>query len=514
MTKKSKKKKIIIWSAVALVVVVVIVFLSTGNGEKANMLTLEKGNVALEVSVTGKVIPAKNVDLAFETSGRVSRVNVDVGDEVYAGKTLVQLENSELYARVAEAEATLKAQEAKLVELERGPREEETSVKNAELSKAKQDLENYYTSIPGILNDAFAKANDAVRTKTDELFTNDDTNTPRLTFTVTDSQAEVNAITLRVASGLELSIWRNELKTISENSSTEILMNALQKAMNHLSIIRNFMTSALDVMNTTSGISDTNIAAYKLNIYTGRTNVNTSYTTLNTQIQSVESQRALIERIQKEYELLLSGNTEEQIDAQKAVVDQASASLAYYRSQLNKTSLSAPFGGRVTKVDVKIGDVVSAGVAGVSLIGSEKFEVEANIAESDISKVKIGNMAKVTLDAYGKNVIFDATVVQIDLSETVIEGVSTYKTKFQFMEDDERILSGLTADIDILSENKEGILFVPTRNIITEGRKQYVLKVLGDGSTEKTEIITGLRGSDGRTEVISGVSEGDILSLD
>jgi multidrug efflux pump subunit AcrA (membrane-fusion protein) len=149
----------------------------------------------------------------------------------------------------------------------------------------------------------------------------------------------------------------------------------------------------------------------------------------------------------------------------------------------------------------------------VSLIGGGNFEIEANIAESDIAKVKVGNTAKVTLDAYGKGVLFEATITQIDLSETVLEGVATYKTKFQFKDKDERILPGLTADVDVMSGKKENVLYVPTRNIVIDGRKYFVMKIKGENTT-KTEITTGLRGSDGRTEVLSGVNEGDVIGIE
>ena len=209
--------------------------------------------------------------------------------------------------------------------------------------------------------------------------------------------------------------------------------------------------------------------------------------------------------------LKLAGTVPEQIAAQEAKVLQAKASADYERSQLAKTILRAPFSGIVTKVDFDPGDIVSLNTPVISLIGRGAYQIEVNIAESDIAKVKVGNPAKVTLDAYGPSLVFDAKVAQIDLSATIIEGVPTYKTTLIFSKEDARILAGLTANVDILSDQKENVLYVPTRNIISRDSKKFV-KLVKDKKKEIFEevgVAVGLRGSDGRTEIISGLKEGD-----
>ncbi len=80
-----------------------------------------------------------------------------------------------------------------------------------------------------------------------------------------------------------------------------------------------------------------------------------------------------------------------------------------------------------------------------------------------------------------------------------------------FNDVDERIKSGLTANIDILHDKREDVLFVPTRSVFSENGKQFVKKIEGE-ETIDWEVTTGLRGSDGRTEIIEGLSEGDRIA--
>lgn len=514
---KNRKKIIIAIVIVIIALIAAYLLFWRGNGEEIKSIAVERGNVVSEVSVTGRVTPAKSINLAFESGGRINSIAVSVGKVVSAGQLIASLENDDLAAQIAQAKANVKMQEAKLSDLRAGTRPEEIQIKEAELKKAEQDLENYYSGIVDVLNDAYAKADDAVRTKTDELFLNDDTQTPKLTFQISYSQIEVDVVALRVRATSELNIWKSELGNLSNISPNSEKLEKSKKGKEHLSVIREYLAKALDAMDASVGISVSTVSSYKANIYTGRTNVNSSYSSLSSQEQNIASQILSVQKINEEFLLKRAGSTAEQIAAQEAQVDQTKASVLYYESQLRKTKTFAPFSGIITKVNFVRGDIVTSNAPVVSLIGSGKYEVEVNVAESDIAKIEVGKDATVILDAYGPDAVFTAKIAKINLSETVIDGVSTYKTTLIFNEDDKRILPGLTADITILSDVKENVLYVPTRNIISKNGKKVVKIVkTADGKEiiEEREINVGLRGSNGRTEILSGLSENDRIAAD
>ena len=176
-------------------------------------------------------------------------------------------------------------------------------------------------------------------------------------------------------------------------------------------------------------------------------------------------------------------------------------------------TVPSPLRTTVTRLPFRQGDTVTISDTVVSLVGTGKMQIEGSVAETDISRVKIGETAQVTLDAYGPNVIFDAKVIKIDLSATALEGVATYKTTLEFNKNDSRILPGLTANVDILSDSRNNVLYIPIRDVVEQNGKQYV-SVLVDAKSNKTkqvEITTGLQGSDGKVEVTSGLNEGDLI---
>jgi HlyD family secretion protein len=503
------------WLLLSILVVIIIILLFSlgGNSSIVTTAKVEKGLVVSEVSVTGTVKPSQSLNLGFVQGGRIAKIYVNVGDSVYQKQTLVSLENNDLAAQFAEANASISIQQAKLDQLVRGTRPESLKVTESDLAKANVDLESYYSNTINVLNDAYAKSYDAVKNQIGAFFTDDNTDNPRLTFSSGNSQAATDAQRYRVSARDELVAWQSELQSLGISSSRSNLDNVLLSSQNHITIIRNLFNSLADALQDAFSLSLATSETYKTDLNTARTNINTAATNITGQQQSILSQKALVQKTQDQYNLLLTGSDPEDINAQQAQVDQAKANALYIKAQYDKTVLTAPFAGVVTKVPFVEGDIILANVSAVSLRGSGKYQIEANVAESDIAKITIGQSASVDLDAYGKAVVFEAKVINIDLSATIIEGVATYKTTLEFDKDDSRILPGLTANVDIMAGKKDNVLFVPTRNLIRTDSTYHVKLITNqnNGETKDVDVKIGLRGSDGRTEIISGLSEGDLI---
>ena len=129
--------------------------------------------------------------------------------------------------------------------------------------------------------------------------------------------------------------------------------------------------------------------------------------------------------------------------------------------------------------------------------------------EADIGKISIGDKSRITLDAYGSDVVFEARVVSVDPAETVIEGIPTYKTVLNFLDKDERIKPGMTANIDILTAERNNVVVIPQRAVVTKNGDKFVLVYNGTENPEERKIEIGVKGSDGNVEVTSGISEGE-----
>ena len=491
-----KKKKV--WIPLAVIVIAVLIKIFSGGSVSGPATVLvDRGSVVLEVSVTGRVKPTKNLDLAFERSGRLQSIPVQVGDGITSGQTLATLDHSDLEAQLAQAQAQYQSQQAKLDQLQKNA--QDTNLQDPQ-AKATIDLQTAYTNALDSVRDAYSKSDDAVRVQTDGLIDTTSSISPQVTFETSATEAKINAGSLRTTSQSTLDAWLKDLSAVNANNHAT-MDTVLQSSVSRMNTFFDLYNNLQEALNNAKGLDSTTQASYKAKLTIGKAELVAALTALNKAQQNIASQKTT------------NKNSVDDIAIQQGQVDQAYAQILYYQSQIAKAILKAPFNGTVTRLPYNIGDIVQSNTPVVSLIGSGKYQIETNVAESDIAKIKVGDTAKVTLDAYGQDVVFKAHVIAIDLSETMIEGVPTYKTTLEFDDSDSRILPGLTANIDILSDQKDNVLFIPTRVITVNDSKKTVLvptvDARGKATSTPIEIETGLKGSDGRTEIIKGLQEGD-----
>ncbi|MDI6717661.1 MAG: efflux RND transporter periplasmic adaptor subunit [Patescibacteria group bacterium] len=344
------------------------------------------------------------------------------------------------------------------------------------------------------------------------MFLNDETTNPSLTFSSNDLQAQTDAEWKRVLARDALNDWKSELQLLK--NTNDAYDQEIKLSKQHLIVIRDFLNRLSDAVLNAISLSSATLDTYKANVNTARTNVSAAYTNISNQDSSISSQKFTVSKYKNTLDLKIAGSTPEQIAAQEAEVKQVQANLVNYQAQLEKTILKVPFNGIVTKKNIEQGEISSLTETAISMISNSNFEIEADIPEADIAKIKIFDTTKVTLDAYGNDIVFDAKVTKIDPAETMVEGVATYKTTLIFIKNDSRIKSGMTANTDILTDKKDNVLIIPRRAIISDPDGNKSVKILNnDGTIKEVFIKVGLQGSDGNAEITQGINEGDRIII-
>jgi len=499
---------------IAVVILILILagyfFFTREKSKEYETMTAVYRELVQEVNVTGRVKPVESVDLAFEKSGRVAVVYVDIGDKVNIGKTLIVLENADIRAQLKQARADVKAEEVKLAELERGTRQEDIDIQEAKNLDYETLLSDARINLVDKIKDTYTKADDAIRNKSDQFFNNPKSVNPELSFVGTNQSLKQTLEFNRVLIEGVLISWQNSVNSLTVDSN---LRDASVLAKNNLNQITTFLDDAglaLSGLDASPSNSQTKIDGWRADVFTARTNINTAknnITTADEKWRGAESNLLIGER---ELALKKAGSTPLEIQAQEAKLESKEAQVLNLEAQLGKTIIRTPIEGLVTKQDAKVGEIIGANTVITSLISDSQFEIEANIPEADIAKVSIGNKALLTLDAYGRDVIFEASVVSMEPAETIIEGVATYKTTFHFSKKYDQVKSGMTANIDIQTANLKNVIAVPQRAIIRRNGEKFV-QVLKNETPEEVKIITGLRGSNGNIEIINGLDEGDVV---
>ena len=127
-----------------------------------------------------------------------------------------------------------------------------------------------------------------------------------------------------------------------------------------------------------------------------------------------------------------------------------------------------------------------------------------------VAMLRPGAKASVTLDAYGDRAVFEAVVVSVDPAETIVEGVATYTTTLAFREADERIRSGMSANVSIVTAERTNVLAIPARAVTREDGRD-VVRITRNEMPTVVPVTLGVRASDGLVEIIEGVAEGDTV---
>lgn len=193
-------------------------------------------------------------------------------------------------------------------------------------------------------------------------------------------------------------------------------------------------------------------------------------------------------------------------DAEEAAQFAVDASKAAY----NKAFLKAPFDGVVAESTLNVGETVAAGQKILRLLSPEGYFFETEVDETEVGLLKIGQAAKVTLDALAKET-FEGKIYQIDAAaHTTASGGTSYTVKISLENKKAEWRSGYNGQARFVKERKEGVLFVPAIFIFSENGQSSVW-VLTGGRKIKQAVGLG-EFFDGGYEVISGLKEGDVLS--
>ncbi|MEA2089004.1 MAG: efflux RND transporter periplasmic adaptor subunit [Patescibacteria group bacterium] len=354
---------------------------------------------------------------------------------------------------------------------------------------------------------------------------------------------------------------------LEENSSSEKIKSVADDIDSALRLIDTALLKTRVLLNNSvvsSNLTSTMLSAFKSTIDTGRTGINTEASNLQTKKQALNSaeisQKYNIDTAQAVYDIAKSNYEKAQkskeisehnlsttkIDVEnfinsaeleielktkaletakasynfkkapprkvdvaslEAQVVQAQAALSLAKKNLEKTKLKAPSNGIIININGELGENISISTNFAVMI-SQQLIIEADVSETDISKIKISQPVNITFDAFGDDKKFLGDLFFIDPAETRIQDVIYYKIKIALNDrHGKSIRSGMTANIDILAESRKDALFIPQRTIIEkDGNK--IVKILKNGDVRETRVATGIRGDGGVIEIISGLMEG------
>jgi len=489
------------WLYITLAVITigfVISMLVRANNAGDQLLTaqVERGAVQQLVSVSGVAQAEQTAQLAFPTGGIVAEVLVEEGQEVVQGERLLALDVRALQADRQDAAAALAGAVASRNELIAGPREEALQATNEQVKRTQDVLitteENQVRIIKNARRTLLSSGLEAQSEDSREEAT-----PPTITGTyICDSEGTYTLQVFRsgARSGYSYNLSGLEFDTgtvFTEQSAPlgdcglRIQFDASSNYSNSVWIV--------EIPNTASASYTTNQNTYTL----AQTNA-ASTITLAEQDLAVAIANQTNTNAPARQEAIARANAD---------VAAAQARLARIDATLADRTLTAPFAGMVSKLDILPGETVDTNPV-VTLIADGDFELTARIPEIDIGKLLVGQSANVTFDARA-NETLTAAIEYIAFEATEIDGVAYYEARLKLETEPVWLRSGLNADIDIIINESTDALRIPKRFISINGNEGTIRTRVGE-DTASTTVGIELVGNDGFV-AITGVTEGEVL---
>jgi HlyD family secretion protein len=492
------KKRKYIYGVISVFLIVGGIFIFKNGKVTDETILISHADFINQISVSGKVVATEDVDLAFKNGGIIKRVYFSVGqgvgkeDVVKSGALIVALDAKDAEKDVHDAEISLESAKLALAKIELENSDENLS---ADLAKAYDDgfsaaseaFVDLSTTLSG-LDDILSQnnvSNNAARTngKTALLYREE----ADKKYYEAHNAFEKNKKEFRL---LERNSPKPEIESIINKiyETARIFSDAIKST-------KNLVDYLADGSNTASGFT-----SYKdtLSLYTN---------TIGGHLSSLLSIKTSIKNYKDAFGSI-------SLDRQDSLllIKQKENALEDAKNKLSDYYIRAPFDGIITNIDARVGEVAISNTPLVTMMSADTFQIESFVPEVNIAQIKLGDEANVTLDAYGESVLFNAKVVSIDPAETIRDGVSTYKIKLQFLGKDNRIKSGMTANVSIVTFSKLNSISIPGGVIFDKNGKKFVQVKIGEKINDK-EVILGNISSLGQTEIISGLEDGDIVIL-
>jgi len=193
----------------------------------------------------------------------------------------------------------------------------------------------------------------------------------------------------------------------------------------------------------------------------------------------------------------------------KTSVDNAATSVQNAQANIDAATLTAPSSGVIASIANSVGESSASPFA--VLANTAALSLHGTIGEADVAKLKLGQVANVTVDAVGSTTRMTGKVTSVDPVATIQQGVPVYGVDVTIDLPNQQVKPGMSGTANVIIASRQGVLTVPNLAIRTTGGRRYV-QVLKDGEAVDADVTFGIA-NDTVTEVVSGVSEGDLVVL-
>lgn len=522
MAEKLLKNKLLITTAVVGVLIFIYFgyknFFKKENQIRYILAEVQKGEIVLSVSGSGQISSTDQIDIKPKISGEIEEIFVEKDEKVREGQLLLKLKTKDYERAIEEANLALDSAKTTLENLK----------KNRENSE--KDLNEAFREAFKIISGTFKELPQLMETL-EPIFTKSSYEGDQGDIDYYQSVVffYANSPFLKKEKENTFLNLKEKYQTLRKDyltyfrDSPEVLENWLEKTSDLVKEISDLTRSSRDIISFyKETLSKENlISSIPILITENQLSLLSNFTTsLDQQYSSIFTLLKTIKQLKDKI-----SDLKDQIEIQEKTIRQKENALEKAKENYENCFLKAPFEGKIAKINVKKGDLISSATILFNLISNQKI-AEISLNEIDATKVKIGQRVTLTFDAL-PDFTLTGKVGEIDAVGTVSQGVVSYGVKIVLEGDDERTKPGMSVTAEIIVDLKSDVLVLPNKAVKSQAGIYYV-ELVEIPNEKREEFLNNRSGvilptlpkrqqvevgisNDKLTEILSGLKEGDIV---
>jgi HlyD family secretion protein len=421
---------------------------------------VERASITQTISATGTVTPQTGygVNIGSQITGRIKRLDADVGSKVSASQIIAELDLPDVEAQFESSKANLESAKQRLYEQQSGLGLQRTTV-TTDLATKQANLDSAQRNYKQAVQNATLQVKNA-----------------EAAIRQTQANADNAKKFLERQKQLLAKGYVAQQDVDNQQAQYDVYIAQLDSGKQSLELTRSQTETA----------------------------VRTAQNTLTNAKQAMTMSQAGV--VNNDIKL-------QQIADAKAAVRQATSGVAVAKAQYDKTMIRTPIPGTVVALDVQQGETIAAGLSAPTLIrvvNLKKLQVDVFVDESDIGSVRLGQRATITVDAY-PNRVFQGHVTKVASGATMQGNVVTYDTTIAVENQQDLLRPDMTATAKILVGSHNNVLTVPIE-AVKFGKDGQTVDILVRGKVAPQRVVAGAS-DDTHTEILRGLAEGQTIVL-
>jgi HlyD family secretion protein len=455
-----------------------------------------QGDFSLSVSATGP-LQSSVYNLVFTGTGKIAEIDVTLGQTVAEGQVLAKLDKTSLQDAVDQAQAGVLSAQTSL-SIAQANLNKTQAQSNASTQSAQTTLNNAQASLSTTLTQSQASIKLAQTT-----LSNDQAN---LTFTLTQSQASINLAQTTLSNDqinlsktqataraqIQLAATQRDQAIANCNSMPTPTPNCVQLAIDQynqtvaqarasVATAQARVNSDQQQLSLTEAQANTNNAAAQARVNSDQQQLNSAEAQSNSNNTTAQNQvNAATSQLTTSQATANSNVTSQQglVDTAQSQLQTALVQLQTANHNFENATLRAPHEGIVTAINGTVGGTpgVPANATATTVANANTFiqiaditslQVQANVNESDVANLQVGEPAQFTVSAYG-NRIFTGTVSAISPFGQTVSNVVSYPVTIDVNMDNlngANLLPNMTASVTIVVVQRPNVLLIPVNAV-------------------------------------------------